>query len=110
MEAMVIEHCKMTWNVGIVAASAIIAVVAATVAFWILFRLLALYPHYEILRIAGAVVAAVAVNGMHYTGNETALLYLLLLYRFRTSIGPRHLFMTRFIFTHHDFTTAVMAL
>jgi NO-binding membrane sensor protein with MHYT domain len=70
MESMMIEHCKMNWNVGIVATSVVIAVVAATVAFWILFRLLALYPHYEILRIAGAVVASIAVNGMHYTGDQ----------------------------------------
>jgi NO-binding membrane sensor protein with MHYT domain len=69
MESMMIEHCKMNWNIGLVAASVVIAVLASTAAFWILFRLLALYPHYEVLRIVGAVVASIAVNGMHYTGD-----------------------------------------
>jgi NO-binding membrane sensor protein with MHYT domain len=70
MEAMVVENGKMEWDAGIVAASVLIALVAATAAFWILFRLLALYPYMEVLRIASAIVAAVAVNGMHYTGND----------------------------------------
>jgi NO-binding membrane sensor protein with MHYT domain len=68
MEAMVVENGKMEWDAGIVAASVLIALVAATAAFWILFRLLALYPYMEIFRIASAAVAAIAVNGMHYTG------------------------------------------
>ena len=68
MEAMVIDHARMTWDVGIVAASVLIAVVAASAANWILFRLLALYPSIELLRIASAATAAIAVNGMHYTG------------------------------------------
>lgn len=42
--------------------------IAATAAYWILFRLLALYPRMEALRFVSACVAALAVNGMHYTG------------------------------------------
>ena len=60
------------WNAGIIAAAAIIAAVAATAAYWILFRFLALYPHIEVFRFASAVIAAVAVNGMHYTGMAAA--------------------------------------
>ena len=57
---------------GIVVASVIIAIVAATAAYWILFRLLALYPQIELLRLASSIIAAVAVNGMHYTGMAAA--------------------------------------
>ena len=67
---MLAVHADVTihWNVGIVAASVLIAVVAATAAFWILFRLLALFPTYESLRLLSSLVAAIAVCGMHYTG------------------------------------------
>ena len=64
---MVFEgHIK--WNPGIVAASVIIAIIAASAAYWILFRLLSLFPDLEVLRIACAVIMSLAVNGMHYTG------------------------------------------
>jgi NO-binding membrane sensor protein with MHYT domain len=59
---------KVHWNGGVVFASVLIAVVAATAAFWILFRLLALYPTYESLRFLSSLVAGIAVCGMHYTG------------------------------------------
>ena len=67
MQAIVLD-ARIEWNYGVVAASVIIAIVAATAAYWILFRLLALYPQIEVLRLASSIVAAVAVNGMHYTG------------------------------------------
>jgi len=63
---------KIHWNAGIVAASVVIAVVAATAAFWILFRVLALYPAVESLRFLSSLVAALAVCGMHYTGMMAA--------------------------------------
>jgi NO-binding membrane sensor protein with MHYT domain len=63
---------EVTWDEGIVAASVLIAVVASSAAFWILFRLLALFPRHEGLRIASAVVMAIAVCGMHYTGMQAA--------------------------------------
>lgn len=71
MHALVFDG-EIVWQPGIVAASVIIAVVAATAAFWILFRVLSLFPNVEILRIACAAVMAVAVNGMHYTGMAAA--------------------------------------
>ncbi len=35
----------IVWDEGVIAASILIALVASTAAFWILFRLLSLYPH-----------------------------------------------------------------
>ncbi len=58
----------IVWDEGVIASSIVIALVASTAAFWILFRLLSLYPHMEILRIASSLVMALAVCGMHYTG------------------------------------------
>eukprot|EP01036_Dinobryon_divergens_P041998 gene41998-55732_t len=66
---------SMSWNAGIVFASVMIAVVVSTVAFWIIFRLLSLYPKYEALRVASALVMGVAVCGMHYTGMNGATFY-----------------------------------
>lgn len=67
MMAMVFDG-HIRWNYGVIAASVLIALVAATAALWILFRLLALFPDVERLRLGSAMIAAAAVNGMHYTG------------------------------------------
>ena len=71
MLAMVFDG-YIVWNAGIVAASCLIALVAATAALWIMFRLLAMFPNWEVLRFVCAVVMAIAVNGMHYTGMAAA--------------------------------------
>lgn len=71
MDAIVAD-AVIEWNVGIIAASVIIALVAATAGFWILFRLLALFPYVELLRVASAAIISIAVNGMHYTGMAAA--------------------------------------
>lgn len=63
---------QVHWNGGIVFASVLIAITAASAAFWILFRVLALYPGFESLRALSSFVAAVAVCGMHYTGMMAA--------------------------------------
>ncbi len=63
---------NIVYNYGVVAASVLIAVIASTAAFWILFRLLSLYPHMEVMRVGSAVVMAIAVCGMHYTGMSAA--------------------------------------
>jgi NO-binding membrane sensor protein with MHYT domain len=42
---------RIEWNVGAIIASVIIAIITSIAAFWILFRLLALYPHSELFRI-----------------------------------------------------------
>lgn len=63
---------RIHWNYGIIAASVIFAVLVSTIAFWILFRLLSMYPDYESLRILSALVMAIAVCGMHYGGMMAA--------------------------------------
>jgi hypothetical protein len=63
---------RIVWNVGIIAASCVIAFLAATAAFWILFRFLSVYANKEYLRIACALIMGVAVCGMHYVGMVAA--------------------------------------
>jgi hypothetical protein len=63
---------EIEWNYGVVAVSVVIALIAAPVAFWILFRLLSLFPFIEALRQISAIIMAIAVNGMHYTGMAAA--------------------------------------
>lgn len=63
---------KIKWQPGIIFAFVMIAVVAAYAAFWIMFRLLSVFPNMEALRLGCAIVMAVAVNGMHYTGMAAA--------------------------------------
>lgn len=60
------------WNWGYVLLSVIIACVTASTAYWILFRLLALYPRRDYLRFITAVIFAVAVCGTHYSGMGAA--------------------------------------
>ena len=55
------------WNYGIVAISLVIAVVASTAALWLAFNTASLAR-----RFAAAVVMAVAVCAMHYTGMAAA--------------------------------------
>lgn len=71
MTAVVVD-ADIEWNVGVVTVSVLIAMVAATAAFWILFRVLPMRPELEILRILASIIAAIAVCGMHYTGMAAA--------------------------------------
>jgi NO-binding membrane sensor protein with MHYT domain len=71
MMAMVFKG-RIVWNIGAIAASCIIAVLAATAAFWILFRFLSVYSQREHLRVGCALTMAVAVCGMHYVGMSAA--------------------------------------
>jgi NO-binding membrane sensor protein with MHYT domain len=71
MSAMTIEG-RIEWDAGIVSSSVFVALFAAVVAFWILFRLLSIYPRMEYLRILCAMVMGMAVCGMHYTGMDAA--------------------------------------
>lgn len=66
------HNMNIRWNWGLVCVSVLIAVGASVAAFWILFRLLSLYPRLETLRIAASAVMAAAVCGMHYTGMAAA--------------------------------------
>jgi NO-binding membrane sensor protein with MHYT domain len=67
-------HGRITWNWGIVAASVFVAVFAAIAAFWILFRLLSIFPGKESLRILCAITMGIASCGVHYTGMEAAMI------------------------------------
>jgi NO-binding membrane sensor protein with MHYT domain len=67
MMAMVFQG-TMIVDTGLIAASVIIAIVASVAAFWILFRLLALFPNDESFRFLGSIVMAIGISGMHYTG------------------------------------------
>ena len=60
------------WNPGVVAASVLVAVAVASIGFWILFRLLALYSSTESLRALSAIVITVAVCAVHYIGMAAA--------------------------------------
>ncbi|KAJ1379572.1 hypothetical protein B484DRAFT_441035, partial [Ochromonadaceae sp. CCMP2298] len=52
--------------------SVVIACVATTAAFWILYRVLPIYPSKELFRQAAAFLMAWAVVGMHYMGMMAA--------------------------------------
>lgn len=65
-------HGNMHFDMGIVAASVCIAVVASIAAFWILFRLLSIYSDMESLRLLSAAIMGIAVCGMHYCGMVAA--------------------------------------
>ena len=65
-------NVTIVWDIGLVILSVIIAIVASTAAFWILFRLLPLFTNYESLRLISALIMAIAVCGMHYTGMMAA--------------------------------------
>eukprot|EP01033_Poteriospumella_lacustris_P019559 gene19559-14182_t len=71
MVAMVFDGC-IIWNPAIVFASVLVAIIAATAAFWIFFRLLSIFPEMEVLRLVSAVIMGIAVCGMHYTGMTAA--------------------------------------
>ncbi|HEY1076778.1 MAG TPA: MHYT domain-containing protein [Fontimonas sp.] len=61
------------WNLSLVAASAVIAVVASGAALWLLFNLPRVSRRYWLAaRLGAALIMGVAVVGMHYTGMAAA--------------------------------------
>jgi NO-binding membrane sensor protein with MHYT domain len=72
MMAVSTENTKMHWSVGIIITSIFIAIIASSAAYWILFRLLALYPTMESIRLGSACVLTVAVCAVHYIGMLSA--------------------------------------
>lgn len=61
-------QAEITWNAGIIAASVIVGIVAATAALLIFFHLSHIWQDDMRLQIATACLMGVAVCGMHYTG------------------------------------------
>ncbi|GBG33498.1 Hypothetical Protein FCC1311_097212 [Hondaea fermentalgiana] len=59
---------EIKWKPGIVVAACFIAATVASVGFWIVFRFLQWRPDSEISRLIGAIIIALAVCSMHYTG------------------------------------------
>lgn len=59
---------SMHFHGEIVFLSAIIAIVTANAAFWILFRVLTFMPKHQSLRFASALIMGAAACGTHYTG------------------------------------------
>lgn len=59
-------HGRIQWDEGIIVGSIFIVMVGAVTAFWILFRLLSIYPEVEGLRIVAAVVLGGAVTALHF--------------------------------------------
>jgi NO-binding membrane sensor protein with MHYT domain len=72
MMAVSTNNISIHWNFEIVIASILIAIIASIVGYWILFRLLALYPATESLRIGSVCVLTVAVCAVHYIGMAAA--------------------------------------
>jgi hypothetical protein len=56
----------------VVAGSVVVGYAGSFLAFWLLFRLLSLYPDKELLRIFATFMLVGAVSGMHYTGLNAA--------------------------------------
>ncbi|KAJ0392307.1 hypothetical protein P43SY_006503 [Pythium insidiosum] len=65
-------NATMTFDSKVVFASSLVALFAASAAFWILFRGLTFWPHYESLRLGSALIMGVAVCGTHYCGMGAA--------------------------------------
>ncbi len=68
MAAMRMPGMSVRYDPSLVAASILIAIVAATAAFWLAFRTTKTWE-----RIAAAVVMGFAIAGMHYTGMAAAV-------------------------------------
>jgi NO-binding membrane sensor protein with MHYT domain len=67
MEAMQLQ-AEITYDLGIVAVSIVIAIVASTVALWLAANVAAIWQ-----MVFSALVMGVAVCGMHYTGMAAAI-------------------------------------
>jgi NO-binding membrane sensor protein with MHYT domain len=68
----IVTDAKIEWNGGVVFSSVLVASVASVTGYWILFRLISLYPRREILRLTSALVIAMAVTAMHFSGAAAA--------------------------------------
>lgn len=69
------EYILKSWHPGTIAASCLIAVIGSTFAFWILFRLLSIFPSREYLRLLSAGVLALSFGASHYIGMEALILH-----------------------------------
>ncbi len=65
MWSLAFTQIDVVWNVGAICGAVAFAWVASTIALWILFRLLSLYPHIESLRLLSASVMALMIGVSH---------------------------------------------
>jgi len=65
-------NAKIQWNGALVFVSCIIPLVGATLAYWIMFRLLTWKPEKELFRIASAILLSSGASGMQYTAEFAA--------------------------------------
>jgi NO-binding membrane sensor protein with MHYT domain len=79
MMALVFDG-HIIWKPGFVAFSVLVALIASVFAYWMVFRLLSIFPEQELLRLGASVVFAIAATGMHYIGMLAAH------YRFSTNL------------------------
>eukprot|EP01040_Poterioochromonas_malhamensis_P020214 gene20214-24078_t len=79
MSALVFDG-HIIWKPGFVAFSILVALIASVFAYWMVFRLLSIFPEQELLRLGASVVFAIAATGMHYIGMLAAH------YRFSTNL------------------------
>jgi NO-binding membrane sensor protein with MHYT domain len=84
----IIADLKMNWNGGIIFCAVITSCIVSSIAFWIMFRLLALRPEIESLRVINAIVTAIAVSGMHFVGMSAATFEYSLGESNRQALGP----------------------
>eukprot|EP00602_Paraphysomonas_sp_CaronLab_P013645 CAMPEP_0185041404 /NCGR_PEP_ID=MMETSP1103-20130426/40640_1 /TAXON_ID=36769 /ORGANISM="Paraphysomonas bandaiensis, Strain Caron Lab Isolate" /LENGTH=317 /DNA_ID=CAMNT_0027581111 /DNA_START=76 /DNA_END=1026 /DNA_ORIENTATION=+ len=75
---------SVSYNYGVIVGSVVVSCLSSVLAFWVLFRLLALHPHKEDYRLASAVIMTISSCGMHYTGMSSAS------YTFSASSSSRH--------------------
>ena len=68
MWAVAVPDVKLVWNAGVLVATGVFACFFSSVSFWILFRLLSLYPRRELLRIGSAAFMAFCIISTHYVG------------------------------------------
>lgn len=88
---------EMIWQPGIVLASVLIAIIVSSIALWIMFRLLPMFPTSDMLRVLCAIIMGVAVCCMHYTGMHACV--------YQTSNGAA----MKSISVTVDSTTAILA-
>jgi NO-binding membrane sensor protein with MHYT domain len=66
LSSLMMDECIIEWDIGVVAAVVIIGTVGGSIVCWIPFRLLALYPSFERLRLACNFLSAIGICGARY--------------------------------------------
>jgi|Transcript_32285 hypothetical protein len=64
--SLVIDECTIVWNAGPMVGTIFMMLIASGICCWILFRLMALYPNFESLRVLCCMMCAAAICGIHY--------------------------------------------